>query len=395
MTARLHVIRTRYPHWGSHSGIHQFLRHLDPERFQVEVHAAADGDDDFPLRHPVLRRRLRDLVQRSGMSWYKLSDLRAEAAAFTLCWRGCTDLVHYLDGEHSAQYLPALPRRGVPVVASFHQPPELLGNVLADRAVRRLDRAIAVSPTQVPWLADRLGADRVDLILHGIDTDFFRPRQEERPAGPFRCITVGHYLRDFKALGEVARLLQGQGFAFDVVTDRDTGLEGVPGVHRHRNVNDDRLLALYQEADALLLPVSQSTANNALLEGIACGLPMVSTRLPSIEAYVPDEAAVLVEGNDPEELARAVLHLRDEPDLASELGRRSRERAEELGWGRVAPRYEAVYASLLGAPHPLTPSPIPSHPTGRGGKGDKDKETREGDSPSPGGREGMGEGVRG
>ncbi len=175
MTTRLHVIRTRYPHWGAYSGIHQYLRYLDPQRFQVELHAAADGDDDFPLRHPRVRARLRDLVQRDGMSWYKLSDLRAEARAFTHCWRGRADLVHYLDGEHSAQYLPGLPRRGIPVVASFHQPPELLGEVLSDRAVRRLDRAIAVSPTQVPWLAERLGADRVDLVLHGIDTGFFRP----------------------------------------------------------------------------------------------------------------------------------------------------------------------------------------------------------------------------
>jgi glycosyltransferase involved in cell wall biosynthesis len=350
MAAHLHVIRTLYPHWGRHSGIHQFLRHLDPVRFRVEVHAAADGDDDFPLHHPALRQRLRGLVQRGGMSWYKLSDLRAEASAFLRCWSGRADLVHYLDGEHSAQYLPALPRRGVPVVASFHQPPELLPGVLADRAVRRLDRAVAVSPTQVPWLAERLGAGRVELILHGIDTVFFRPRQEERSSdGPFRCITVGHYLRDFQAIGEVVRRLAGKEIAFDVVTNRETGLEGLPGVHRHQAVDDDRLLALYQEADALLLPVTQSTANNALLEGIACGLPVVSTNLESIVAYVQADAAFLAEGNDPGELARAVLRLRDDPALARAMGRRARERAEELAWQRIAPRYEALYASLADA----------------------------------------------
>lgn len=349
MATRLHVIRTLYPHWGRHSGIHQFLRHLDPGRFQVEIHAAADGDDDFPLRHPALRQRLRGAVQRSGMSWYKLSDLRAEASAFLRCWSGRTDLVHYLDGEHSAQYLPGLPRRGVPVVASFHQPPELLPEVLADRAVRRLDRAVAVSPTQVPWLAERLGADRVELILHGIDTGFFRPRREEKAnGGPFRCITAGHYLRDFRAIGGAVRRLAGRGFAFDVVTNRDTGLEGLPGVHRHQDVDDDRLLALYQEADALLLPVTQSTANNALLEGIACGLPVVSTRLPSIEAYVNGGSAFLVEGNDPDELARAVLRLRDDAALASTMGRRARVRAEELSWPRIAPQYEALYEGIRG-----------------------------------------------
>lgn len=348
MTTRLHVIRTLYPHWGAHSGSHQYLRYLDPGRFQVNLHTAQDGDDDFPLLHPGVRSKLRGLVQRDGMSWYKLSDLWAEARAFTRCWRGRADLVHYLDGEHSAQYLPGLPRRGVPVVASFHQPPELLGDVLSDHVVRRLDRAIAVSPTQTPWLAERLGADRVDVVLLGIDTGFFRPRQEAPEGGPFRCITVGHYLRDFAAVREVAHRLAGQDVELHVVTNRDTGLEGVPGVRRHQNVDDDQLLALYQQSDALLLPVTASTANNALVEGIACGLPVISTRLASIEAYVPGGEAILVEENDPDELARAVLRLRDDPSLAREMGRRSRERAEELSWPRLAPLYEGIYARLTG-----------------------------------------------
>jgi glycosyltransferase involved in cell wall biosynthesis len=357
-TTRLQVIRTLYPHWGGHSGSHQYLRYLDPGRFQVDLHTAQDGDDDFPLRHPGTRARLRGLVQRDGMSWYKLSDLWAEARAFTRCWRGRADLVHYLDGEHSAQYLPRLPRRGMPVIASFHQPPELLGDVLSDRVVRRLDRAIAVSPTQIPWLAERLGEDRVDLILLGIDTGFFRPapspgpspaeRERDGEGGVFRCITVGHYLRDFAAIREVAHRLAGQDVEFHVVTNRDTGLEGLPGVRRHQNVDDDRLLALYQQSDALLLPVTASTANNALVEGIACGLPVVSTRLASIEAYVPGGEAILIEENDPDELARAVLRLRDDPALARTMGRRARERAEELSWPRLAPLYEAIYAGLMG-----------------------------------------------
>lgn len=396
MTVRLHVIRTRYPHWGAHSGIHQYLRHLNPEHFQVELHEAADGDDDFPLRNPQVRKRLRGLVQR-GMSWYKLSDLWAETRALRRCWRGRTDLVHYLDGEHSAQYLPALPRRGVPVVASFHQPPELLGTVLSDRAVRRLDRAIAVSPTQVPWLAERLGEDCVDLILHGIDTEFFRPGARQMGKGPFRCITVGHYLRDFAAIREAVHRLVGQDVEFHVVTNRDTGLEGLPGVHRHQDLNDKRLLALYQQADALFLPVTSSTANNALLEGIACGLPVISTRMASIEAYVPGEEAILVEGNDPEELARAILRLRDDPRLARAMGRRARARAEELAWQRIAPQYAAVYDLLAGdlTPHP----PLPSHsrPPGEGAPPPKNQNSREpgGGAPSPGGRECDGRGGQG
>jgi glycosyltransferase involved in cell wall biosynthesis len=353
LRTRLHVIRTRYPHWGGHSGIHQFLRHLDPERFEIDERLASDGDDDFPLKSPALRRRLRGLVQRNGMAWYKLSDLDAEMRALARCWRNGTrgiDVVHYLDGEHSAQFLPGLRPRRAGVVATFHQPPELLGGLLSGKTLRRLDRVTVVSPGQADWFAERIGPDRVSVVLHGIDTGFFRPAltpgEGERP---FRCITVGHYLRDFAALRGVAERLADRAVEFHVVTDRETGIEELPNVRRHRNVDDASLLALYRSAHALLLPVRQSTANNALLEGIACGLPVISTDLPSIAAYVPGGEAILVKGNDAAELTAAVLHLIEDPAAARIMGERARRRAEELSWETIAPRYAEIYAEVGGS----------------------------------------------
>jgi glycosyltransferase involved in cell wall biosynthesis len=348
---RLHVIRTGYPHWGGHSGIHQFLRFLDPERFRIEERIATDGDGDFPVRSPAFRRGLSSLMG-DGMPWYKLSDLDAEMRALARCWRGRIDVVHFLDGEHSARFLPGLRPRRAGVVATFHQPPDLLAGLLSERALRRLDRVTVVSPDQAGWFAERLGADRVTVVLHGIDTDFFRPAAgdvgRERRDGVFRCITVGHYLRDFVAIRGVAERLAGEAVEFHVVTDRETGLEDLPNVRRHSKVDDERLLALYQGADALLLPVHQSTANNALLEGIACGLPVISTRLQSIAAYLPGGEAILVAGNDPDELTDAVRSLQEDAGAAREMGRQARRRAEELSWRNLAPRYAEIYAGVAG-----------------------------------------------
>jgi glycosyltransferase involved in cell wall biosynthesis len=146
----------------------------------------------------------------------------------------------------------------------------------------------------------------------------------------------------------VAERLAGKAVEFHLVTDRDTGLEELPSVRRHRNVDDAELLALYQNADALLLPVHQSTANNALLEGIACGLPVISSRLPSIAAYVPGGEAILIDGNDTDELADAVLSLQEAPETARAMGQLARRRAEELSWRRNAPRYAEIYSEVAG-----------------------------------------------
>jgi glycosyltransferase involved in cell wall biosynthesis len=75
---------------------------------------------------------------------------------------------------------------------------------------------------------------------------------------------------------------------FDVVTGADTGLSRFDNVHTHRGIDDDTLAELYRNADVLLLPLTDSTANNALLEGMASGLPLVATDLPAVRAYLPE-----------------------------------------------------------------------------------------------------------
>ena len=122
-----------------------------------------------------------------------------------------------------------------------------------------------------------------------------------------------------------------------------TGLEGLPNVEHHRGVSDEQLVRLYQQAHLLLLPLLETTANNALLEGIACGLPVVSTALPS----VPGDEAILIDRNDPDALTEAVLRLRRDPEQRARRAQRARLRAESLAWPRIAPRFDQLYGELL------------------------------------------------
>jgi glycosyltransferase involved in cell wall biosynthesis len=132
-----------------------------------------------------------------------------------------------------------------------------------------------------------------------------------------------------------------------IVTDRATGLDGLANVRRHRGLTDEQLRALYQRCDALLLPLTGATANNALLEGLACGLPAVATRLEAVESYVGAEAQSLVDDNDADAMLEALVCLRDDEELRRMRGRSARARAEQLSWKNAARRYVDLYAEMV------------------------------------------------
>ncbi len=357
---RAHVLRTRYPHMGAYAGMVQLPRAFDPREVTAQVITLSDGDDDCRVSHPLVRAGLRRLGGLSGMAWYRLSDVQGEWDAGAAVARDEVDIVHYLDGEHSAQFLPRLlrriPRRRVRTVGTFHQPPAMLDALLDRRAVAALDLITVVSPTQVEWFTSRVPRVPVEVVLHGIDTDFFSPdphgRRCDEPrdgSTPLRCITVGHWLRDWTAMrGVVERAARAGNIEFHVVTSRETGLDGLPNVMRYEALDDGAFLALYRSCDVLLLPLVDATANNALLEAMSCGLPVVTTDTPSLRAYVPDDAGVLIPGNDPDAIMSALEWLACDPRARVAMGARGRARAESLAWPRVAADVARLYRRLSG-----------------------------------------------
>ena len=345
---RVRFVHTRYPHLGSHSGYVHFVESLDKSRFHCSVRATADDDGDVRPRFTPLYKRL---VARSAMPWYKQSDLHAELTALGAGIAGRFDVIHFLDGEHSPRYLPRIlkgaGRVGLRTIATFHQPPALLKDLLHVESLRWLDQIVLMSPSQLEFFRQYVPEEKLAVILHGVDIDFFAPKSVVKLSHSLRCITVGHWLRDWKMFGYVAR--QMPEVRFDVVSSRDCGAENLANVHMHRGLDDVALAELYREADILFLPLLDSTANNALLEGMASGLAIVASDLVATRAYVPNGTALLLQ-NRPEEFVGAIRRLSTDTALLRQLKVSARTRAEELAWPQVARCYEALYSRLAVRP---------------------------------------------
>lgn len=87
------------------------------------------------------------------------------------------------------------------------------------------------------------------------------------------------------------------------------------------------------------------------LEAMACGLPVVATRVGGLPEVVNDGVTgLLVPPADPAALAGAMAEIWDDCDRRDRMGRAGRGRAEEcFDVRRMVAQYEALYLERLGS----------------------------------------------
>ena len=347
----IYMVKTFYPHWGKHTAFNAFLPCFDARRFAITMVNVPMGGGK---RLFSLLKYFSSRLRRAGtMSPYGAHDLRAEIAAFYRSAFNTIDVIHLLDAEHSLLFLPSWfkkisHRKAWPkIIATFHQPPSLLAGMIDMETVSQVDTVLVISPAQAEFFSNYLPEEKIATILLGVDTEHFIPAPHKKGGDRFRCLSGGVWLRDYDAVYRTAELLKDQPhIEFHIVAPRDASRAALPNIFYHEGITDAELLRLYQISDVLFLPLRDATANTFLLEGCACGLPVISTDLPSVRFYFPGEEAVLVQDNQPPVFARIIDDMSRNPAAVAARSRKARERAEMLSWRRMVKQYERLYEEL-------------------------------------------------
>jgi glycosyltransferase involved in cell wall biosynthesis len=89
------------------------------------------------------------------------------------------------------------------------------------------------------------------------------------------------------------------------------------------------------------------TANNAILEGLACGTPVVASDVGAVRDYLTEECAVLTEKGDPVAMAESLLALLADHDRRQEMAVNARQQALAFDWAVVADRLQVIYEKLF------------------------------------------------
>ena len=127
-----------------------------------------------------------------------------------------------------------------------------------------------------------------------------------------------------------------------------------PGVKVRRLPYDDdpvRLATLYNSLDLLLLPSRRDGLPNSLLEGMACGRPVIACAVGGIpDALVDNVSGLLLPPRDVPALTRAAAALLADPDRRAKLGAAARAKVvADFRPEQEIDRYLALYANLTGS----------------------------------------------
>ncbi len=110
----------------------------------------------------------------------------------------------------------------------------------------------------------------------------------------------------------------------------------------------DEMAALLRQSTVALNPSLVDNMPNSVLEALASGVPVVSTRVGGVPHIVQDGVtALLVPPRDPAAMAAALLRVITDAALATSLARAGLQDVQRYTWDRVAPQWAAVYGAAV------------------------------------------------
>jgi len=235
-------------------------------------------------------------------------------------------------------------------------------------AVERADRVIAVSEQMRADITThfRVDPDRVVVIHNGVDAEAFA-RTEQRDALTRHGVRAPYVLfvgriseqKGIFQLLEAARALPAGVQLVLCASSPDTPellarLEvAVAGRPEIRWINAmlpvPEVVQLYSHAAVFVCPSIYEPFGLINLEAMACGTPVVASRVGGIpEVVVDGETGRLVEPGDAAGLGRALREALADPEQGRRMGEAGRRRVEaHFSWDRIAERTMTVYHEAI------------------------------------------------
>jgi glycosyltransferase involved in cell wall biosynthesis len=210
-----------------------------------------------------------------------------------------------------------------------------------------------------------LPSAEIGVIPNGVDLERFHPVQTQPGSDitrvgsvPLRLLTVGRLsvTKRVPMLIEAVELLHKEGSRVqltvvgggalereirEAVGEKD--LRGVVAIIGRRDAG--AMPQIYREHDVFVSASAQEGMSNAMLEAMASGLPIVTTRCEGVDELIA-ENGIVVESPSPAAIAQAIRTLGDDRRALQAMSAAARKHAERFSWRSVAEAYLQLYARV-------------------------------------------------
>jgi len=291
------------------------------------------------------RVELMHVMANSGWSWH----LFAAPAIWIGSLRGVPVVVNYRGGE-APRFLarsPFLLRSTVARAAALIVPSGFLRGVF-----ERAHMAAGIVPNVVELSRFHPGGNKSEgpphvVVARNLEPIYdvasaLRAFQGLRAASPGATMTIAGSGQEANRLEALAVEL------------------GISDAVRFPGRSDrDAMAELYRSATIVLNPALADNMPNSILEALASGVPVVSTRVGGVPYIVRDrETAVLVAPQDHAAMTEAMLRLHADRELRERLVRNGLQVVQQYAWDRVRISWGSVYDAALSGKRPVTRSSL-------------------------------------
>lgn len=203
----------------------------------------------------------------------------------------------------------------------------------------RIEGIISVS-SENQRECERLGllrGKKVTVIPNGIDGNSFKVFDKTRArdmigakSSDFIVAFVGAFI-DRKGPNRVAQAITSVGDDIKSVFIGKGALQpACEGILFKGALKHEDIPIFLNAADIFVLPTLAEGCCNAIIEALACGLPVISSALPFNDDILNDDYSIRVDPTNIEEIATAIKRLKDDPSLRLLMSENARQFAAGL-----------------------------------------------------------------
>lgn len=345
---RILVITSKYKHHSENAGYIQLSKFIKP--------AYIIGIDETQARKPpyilIAYKWLYEFI-----GWWK--------------YRNKIDLVHIYYGEEYYRFSGFLFRK-IPVIVTFHQPKEKLiyeirhggdgGRIyrLAHRLTRnrfkKIAAAIVLEESQREVLKEVMLENKIHVIYHGVYLMPQNPTAKTTVSKNNKLIlSLGNWLRDWdffeNILSEAYKQLPDVTFKLinksidPIVLNK---LNKLDNFKYEADVSDDELINFIREAKFLFLPLKSGAGNNAVMESLALGTPLLLPDIFHKEFQLKCDAIFFYK---PDDINDCILQIRHLLIINSEenklITNKALELIEKFSWEEIAKKTFGIYENCV------------------------------------------------